>query len=108
MINPRGDPFTKREVTADDRLRDLGESFLLIEATGAELATFLVEDVRFLLERIEHLKTSRRVWVEDACEQVANADFEPCDNFVCQALGHAPRPVYHEALRAATKRELGQ
>ena len=97
----------KAEMTHDDRLRDLGESFLLIEATGEELATFLVEDIRFLFERIEHFKMSRRVWIEDACEQVANADFEPCDNFVCQALGHAPRPVYHETLRAATKRELG-
>ncbi len=65
MINPRGDPFTKREVTADDRLRDLGESFLLIEATGAQLATFLVEDIRFLFERIEHFKMSRRVMVAD-------------------------------------------
>ena len=95
-------------MTADDRLKELAESFLAIEATGAELATFLVEDVRFLLERIEHFKMSRRVWIEDACEQVANADFEPCDNFVCQALGHAPRPVYHETLRAARKRELAQ
>ena len=74
---------TKGEtVTADDRLRQIAESLLLIEATGAELATFAVEDIRFLLERIEHFKTSRRVWVEDACEQIANADFEPCDNFV--------------------------
>ena len=95
-------------MTADDRLRQIAESLLLIEATGAELATFLVEDIRFLFERIEHFKMSRRVWIEDACEQIANADFEPCDNFVCGALGHAPRPVYHETLRAATKRELGQ
>ena len=95
-------------MTADDRLKELGESLLLAEAAGAESVPLAVEDMRFLMERIEYLKTSRRVWVEDACEQVANADFEPCDNFVCGALGHALRPVYHETLRAATKKELGQ
>ena len=30
-------------MTADDRLKELAESFLAIEATGAELATFLIE-----------------------------------------------------------------
>ncbi len=52
---------------------------------------------------MDQLIESRRTWATEAMR-----NFEPCDNFVCQALGHAPRPVYHETLRAATKRELGQ
>ena len=48
-------------MTADDRLKELGESLLLAEAAGAESVPLAVEDMRFLMERIEYLKTSRRV-----------------------------------------------